>query len=202
MTLHWTFFLAAFVAAMTSHAAASTIYSVNLVATSTAGAGTETFTGTITTDGTLGALSASNFVDWAIGGSGPVSIGVSQAAGGSISCGPSGCGVAATSTELDLTGSGGFTFENMSGLINITTLQLGFGGAGFGYSYLITAFIVPSFGAPSGGFFGYSTETIATVSSTSTVAEPSTMALIAVALTMLALGHAAMRSRNYSATRA
>ena len=194
MKLHWGFFLAVFVAAMPSHAAASAIYSVNLVTTPIAGGGTETFTGTITTDGTLGALSASNFVDWAITGSGPFSISVSQALGGSVSCGPSGCGVTATSTELDLTGSGGFTFENFSGLINMTVWQIGFGGGGgFGYPQIIEAIIIPSMGSPSGGFFGYSAATIATVSSTSTVPEPSTIALIAIAMILLSTGKATRR---------
>jgi hypothetical protein len=201
MKPRWAFLLAVFVAAVSSPAAASMVYSVNLVTTSTAGSGTETFTGTITTDGTLGALTASNFVDWAITGAGPVSIGVSQAGpGGSVSCGPSGCGINATSTELDLTGGGGFTFDNFSGLINITTLQLGFGGAGFGYPYLVTAIIAPSMSPPSGGFFGYSTATIATVSSTSTVPEPSTTALIAIALILFASGAAATRRGEYSVT--
>src|SRR5437763_11801911 len=97
---HWAFLLAVFVAVTPLHAAASMIYSVNLVTTAVVAGETETFTGTIITDGMLGALSASDFVDWAITGSGPLSIGVSHGSGGSVSCGSGGCGVTATSTEL------------------------------------------------------------------------------------------------------
>jgi hypothetical protein len=65
----------------------------------------ETFSGTITTDGTLGSLGAGNFTGFSLLGSGDINFG--PLTPGSVECAISGCGVFATATEL--------TFVDVSG---------------------------------------------------------------------------------------
>jgi hypothetical protein len=85
---------------------ASIVYSVDV---STEG-GQETVTGTITTDGTLGPLTPSNFISWSFAASGVFAWGASSGSASdaldAVFCGLS-CGVTATTTELDRTPVGG-----------------------------------------------------------------------------------------------
>lgn len=80
-------------------AGASIIYNVNI------SDALETFSGTITTDGTLGSLVVGNFTGFSLLGSGDINFGPITL--GSVECAISGCGVFATATEL--------TFVDVSG---------------------------------------------------------------------------------------
>jgi hypothetical protein len=121
--------------------------------------GSESLTGEITTDGTLGQLGVANFTAWSIAGSGAVSFNVFSdfsplgSSSSSLSCRSSGCGVTATATELDFTGddSTGLTFANeFSGSFGSPIGQieeLSFGTGAF------TVLVGDTTGFPSGGVF-------------------------------------------------
>jgi hypothetical protein len=141
---------------------ASIIYSVNI------GIGTETITGTITTDGLLGNLVAGDFTGFSlsVGGS-PIAFG--PVTPGSVSCGFT-CGVLASGPTLAIVGSstddlifnnpavGRFDFQH--GLITVT----------------------PLIGAP-----GLLTEAPAYILARQAVPEPDTTLLLAMALAVLGL---------------
>ena len=170
-----------------SSAHASIIYTVSVTGVSV-GSQSETLTGTITTDGTIGQLTSSNFLAWSIGGSGDVGAFVADFLGGSVSCSSTdGCGVTASSTELDISGIGGVSFDSLTGLLfNVTFWQLGFsGGSLLGTPYALAVIIQPENGSSFFNLYGFSDSTIATVASSSTVPEPSTLALCALGIAAL-----------------
>jgi len=82
-----------------SEAGANIVYSVDITD------GTETLSGTITTDGTIGPLSAADFTAWDLTASGPASFVLTGPP--TASCDVTGCGVTASLTNLEFTGSAG-----------------------------------------------------------------------------------------------
>jgi hypothetical protein len=173
--------------------------------TETIDLGSESLTGSIVTDATLGALAPENLTGWAISGAGAISFNVFSDSSsffgsppGSLVCGVSGCGVTATATELDFTGdsSSSLTFENQfsAGLFDpISTIdELSFASGAF------TVLVEDMTGFPTAGIFQMPTANYAIATSgqptDASVPEPGSLALIALPLALLV--RAQYRSRN------
>ena len=146
-------------------------------------------TGTITTDGTFGALGAANITGWSFTetGTNPFSINSNQA-GATILCGRTGstsiCGWSATATSLDFD----FTHNNNYLYFRSTSVGIGRPSLEFAALQAIQNGPVGYFGTgqASGGFITYcnpcSSSAIATVVVGQSVPEPSSIALLGLSL--------------------
>ena len=140
------------------------VYSVDV----TDATGTETVTGTITTDGTIGSLVASDFIAWSFTAIGPVPFGPRSGAT-LVSCGAAGCGIIATATTLLVSGASGTD-------VSFPTPP---GGILFGPgSFLVTP-------ADASFIFHTLTSSYTIAASARTVPEPSTVPLLAIAFACL-----------------
>jgi PEP-CTERM motif len=102
-------------------ASANILYNVNL------SGGGETVTGTITTDGDSGFLTAADFVSWSLAASGVVTIN-DAAPPGVAACDGSGCGIFATPMTLEFTGlppEALLLEDSASHLVQITPIGVG-----------------------------------------------------------------------------
>jgi hypothetical protein len=146
--------------------------------------GLETVTGTITTDGTLGPLTPSNFISWSFAASGAFAWGPSSGSASdavnAVFCGTA-CGVTATATELQATpvdGSADFViFQDIANGSGVGFLQ--------GQIHLIQTGVIiggDHLLAVDHNFF----YTFATVQGSAP--EPSTGALLLLALVCLGVG--------------
>ena len=171
----------------------------NQCTTETINFGPETLTGTITTDGRIGSLAASDFVEWSLSGTGSIPFVVFSSLGlfGSTSfdsCGSGGCGVTASVTELDFTGgaSTGVAFSTQFNSFGgpIPTNELSFTPGAFEIlvSDGVTFPLAPTFQLPADSY------TIATAGTSTppgggSVPEPGSLALSALPLAVIALIH-------------
>lgn len=150
------------------------IYSVNV----TDATGAETVTGTITTDGTIGSLGASDFIAWSFTASGPVPFGPRSGAT-LVSCGAAGCGIITTATTLVVTGASGTD-------VSFPTPP---GGILFGPGSFVVTPADPSF------VFHTLTTSYTIATSARTVPEPSTVLLLAIAVACLGFAYKRTRKR-------
>ena len=151
----------------------SIIYNVDI-----AGQG-ETITGTITTDGMIGGLVASDITAWSLTASGPMGLSIdSLLVGAAVSCAPSGCGLTASLSDLT------YNFANSALALYFRALDDG------SISLFFTAFQV-AVGNGGGPNFVVGTGPIVATASAS-VPEPATVTLLCLALA--GLGFARKRS--------
>jgi hypothetical protein len=157
--------------------------------------GTETVSGTITTDGTIGVLAAGDITAWHLAAVGPQTFGPATGAG--VECLPDflgGCGLGATSSTLFSIGDPFCTFPPCLPLGQVSFL--GPGGTSIGFSVLgidVVGIEAGTCGPGCNG--GYPLQGLGPIGATP---EPGTFSLLGLALA--GLGFARKRSRGRQST--